>query len=179
MQPSTGCFHVQSTKSVGGLVSATADNGSSPEYCIHYLGFASGIWMIFGNWYQPGSSKNAGILWLLFVLCITMLACINLLARGCWRKRVYWKVYWKCAKEIVRLSCSAGSPASVMTLLLEKGLDVNAQGGSYGNALQAASYGGHDSIVTLLVDKGADANAQGDTMAMHFRQLPTEVMTLL
>jgi hypothetical protein len=28
---------------------------------------------------------------------------------------------------------------SVVTLLLEKGADVNAQGGYYGNALQAAS----------------------------------------
>jgi ankyrin repeat protein len=63
-----------------------------------------------------------------------------------------------------------------VTLLLEKGADVNAQGGHYGNALQAASGGGHDSIVTLLLEKGADVNAQGVIMAMHFRQLPVEVM---
>jgi ankyrin repeat protein len=66
-----------------------------------------------------------------------------------------------------------------VTLLLEKGADVNAQGGYFGNALQAASSGGHDSVVTLLLDKGADVNAQGGSMAMHFRQLLTEVMTLL
>jgi ankyrin repeat protein len=48
-----------------------------------------------------------------------------------------------------------------VTLLLEKGADVNAQGGHYGNALQAASDGGHDSVVTLLLEKGADVNAQG------------------
>jgi hypothetical protein len=32
-----------------------------------------------------------------------------------------------------------GGYTSVVTLLLEKGADVNAQGGCYGNALQAAS----------------------------------------
>lgn len=46
-------------------------------------------------------------------------------------------------------------------MLLDKGADVNAQGGDYGNALQAASYGGHREIGTLLSDKGADVNAQG------------------
>jgi ankyrin repeat protein len=40
-------------------------------------------------------------------------------------------------------------------------VDVNAQGGQYGNALQAASSGGHEVIVKLLLEKGADVNAQG------------------
>ena len=46
-------------------------------------------------------------------------------------------------------------------LLVQKGADVNTQGGTHGNALQAASYRGHEKIVTLLVQKGADVNAQG------------------
>jgi Ankyrin repeats (3 copies) len=46
-------------------------------------------------------------------------------------------------------------------LLLEAGADVNAQGGYYGNALQAASYGGHDQVVQRLLEAGADVNAQG------------------
>ncbi|KAK4206260.1 ankyrin repeat protein [Rhypophila decipiens] len=46
-------------------------------------------------------------------------------------------------------------------MLLEKGAEVNAQGGEYGNALQAASYRGHGKIVQMLLDKGADVNAQG------------------
>jgi hypothetical protein len=33
--------------------------------------------------------------------------------------------------------------------------DVNAQGGFYGNALQAASHGGHEKVVELLLGKGA------------------------
>jgi ankyrin repeat protein len=46
-------------------------------------------------------------------------------------------------------------------LLLEKRADVNAQGGEYGNALQAASYQGDKAVVRLLLDKGADVNTQG------------------
>ncbi|RYO82106.1 hypothetical protein DL764_009659 [Monosporascus ibericus] len=46
-------------------------------------------------------------------------------------------------------------------MLVEKGADVNAQGGFYGNTLQAASAEGHTEIVRILVKKGADINAQG------------------
>ena len=38
---------------------------------------------------------------------------------------------------------------------------VNIQGGRYGNALQAASSGGHEKVVQRLLDQGADINAQG------------------
>ena len=47
-----------------------------------------------------------------------------------------------------------------MQLLLDKGADVNAQGGEYGNALQAALYGGDGKIVQLFLVKGAN-NARG------------------
>jgi ankyrin repeat protein len=42
----------------------------------------------------------------------------------------------------------------VVRLLLDKGADVNAQGGVYGNALYAASIRGHEAVVQLLRDKG-------------------------
>ncbi|KAJ5513368.1 NACHT nucleoside triphosphatase [Penicillium fimorum] len=45
--------------------------------------------------------------------------------------------------------------------LIRKGADINAQGGRYGNALQAASAKGDQEIVKLLLDNGADTNAQG------------------
>ncbi|PSN59256.1 hypothetical protein BS50DRAFT_641131 [Corynespora cassiicola Philippines] len=46
-------------------------------------------------------------------------------------------------------------------LLLNKGADVNAEGGIYGNALCAASYTGHKGIVELLIKEGADVNVHG------------------
>ena len=39
--------------------------------------------------------------------------------------------------------------------------DVNAQGGCYGNALQAASFQGYEKVVHMLLDNGAEINAQG------------------
>ncbi|KAI1212174.1 uncharacterized protein F4807DRAFT_361418 [Annulohypoxylon truncatum] len=48
----------------------------------------------------------------------------------------------------------------VQRLLIE-GADLGAQGGLYGNALQAASYKGHINVANLLVDYGADINAEG------------------
>jgi ankyrin repeat protein len=47
----------------------------------------------------------------------------------------------------------------VVQILLEKGAEVNAQGGGYGNALQAASEGGHEKVVQILLEKGAEVNA--------------------
>ena len=49
-----------------------------------------------------------------------------------------------------------------MKILLDKGADVNAQGGRfYDNALEAASAGGHQEVVRTLLAKGADLNARG------------------
>ncbi|KUL83152.1 hypothetical protein ZTR_10097 [Talaromyces verruculosus] len=45
--------------------------------------------------------------------------------------------------------------------LLEKGAEVNAQGGRYSSALSAASFNGHVEIVQRLLEKGAEVNAQG------------------
>ena len=45
--------------------------------------------------------------------------------------------------------------SKVLELLLGKGADVNAQGGEFGNARQAASYGGHEKVVELLLGRGA------------------------
>ncbi|KAI0572068.1 multiple ankyrin repeats single kh domain protein [Pyrenophora tritici-repentis] len=49
---------------------------------------------------------------------------------------------------------------TITRMLLGKGADINAQGGFYGNALQAASLKGHEQVVETLLDKGADVNAQ-------------------
>ncbi|KAJ7027038.1 ankyrin repeat domain-containing protein [Mycena alexandri] len=49
----------------------------------------------------------------------------------------------------------------ICQLLLDKDVDVNADGGSFVNAVQAAVYGGHPEIVQILLNKGADVHAQG------------------
>ena len=49
----------------------------------------------------------------------------------------------------------------LIQLLLDKGADINAQGGEYGNALQAAAFNGNMEAMQLLLDNGADVNAQG------------------
>jgi hypothetical protein len=41
-------------------------------------------------------------------------------------------------------------------MLLDKGADINAQGGCYGNATQAALAEGHERVVNMLLEAGAD-----------------------
>jgi ankyrin repeat protein len=50
---------------------------------------------------------------------------------------------------------------TVIRYLVEHGADVNAQGGEYGNPLQAAVVWNCIEIVRYLVENGADVNAQG------------------
>jgi hypothetical protein len=57
-------------------------------------------------------------------------------------------------------ACLTGLAGAARNLIIE-GADVNAQGGYYGNALQAASQRGSFEVVQLLLDKGADVNVQG------------------
>ena len=47
----------------------------------------------------------------------------------------------------------------MVELLLRNGADVNAQGGLFDGALQAASYAGNEKLVKLLLENGADVNA--------------------
>jgi ankyrin repeat protein len=54
-----------------------------------------------------------------------------------------------------------GNLVEVVSLLLAKGVHVDAQGGVYGNPLQAASRGGYIEVVELLLKAGADPNLQG------------------
>ncbi|KAH6986709.1 hypothetical protein EDB80DRAFT_590283, partial [Ilyonectria destructans] len=56
------------------------------------------------------------------------------------------------------LLAAKNSHYSIMKILLNKGANINAQGGRYGNALQAALHKGYELVVKLLLDKGADVN---------------------
>lgn len=46
-------------------------------------------------------------------------------------------------------------------MLIDGGADVNAQGGKFGNALQAAAWEGSTEVVKMLLDAGADVNVKG------------------
>jgi ankyrin repeat protein len=63
--------------------------------------------------------------------------------------------------EYALQAAAVGRNTSIVQLFLDKGADINTQGGLYGNALQAAACRGNENMVQLLLDKGADINAQG------------------
>jgi hypothetical protein len=44
----------------------------------------------------------------------------------------------------------------VVQMLMDAAADVNAQGGYFGNALQAASVRGHEKVEQMLMDIGAN-----------------------
>jgi ankyrin repeat protein len=48
-----------------------------------------------------------------------------------------------------------GGYKQIVKMLLDRGANDNAQGGYYGNALQAASEEGHEQIVEMLLNRGA------------------------
>ena len=50
--------------------------------------------------------------------------------------------------------------SEVVESIVRQNTDINAQGGFYGNALQAASVEGHEKVVQMLLDRGAEVNAQ-------------------
>lgn len=57
---------------------------------------------------------------------------------------------------------------AVVRLLLKKGADVNAQGGEYGNALQAASHRDHEKVVQMLLDRGAGVLTESGALDNQF-----------
>jgi ankyrin repeat protein len=66
--------------------------------------------------------------------------------------------------------CSGGRQGYWTTtqLLFERGAEVDAPGGKYGNALQAAPFEGNMMVVQLLLKKGADVNAPGGEYDIAF-----------
>lgn len=60
----------------------------------------------------------------------------------------------ECSNALQAAAAYRGNK-SMAEFLLEHRADFHAQGGRYGNALQAAEEGGSDKIVKLLLDHGA------------------------
>jgi ankyrin repeat protein len=76
---------------------------------------------------------------------------------------------WKNS-EYIKLSDRPASPLyyaafgglqATVQMLLDRNVDVNMQGGDYGNALQAASAQGHEQVVKMLLDSNTDVNMSG------------------
>ncbi|KAJ6592423.1 ankyrin repeat-containing domain protein [Mycena capillaripes] len=71
----------------------------------------------------------------------------------------------------------------IFHILLEKGADINAAGGSYGSSLQAAAVVGHTEIVNILLEKGADINAAGGSYGSSLQAAAarghTEIVNIL
>ena len=77
-----------------------------------------------------------------------------------WRKPNFQRKFAEVSTPLYYASQS-GLTEIVSLLIVEAGADVNAQGGEYGNALQAASYGGCDKTIELLLSKGANQGGFG------------------
>ena len=71
------------------------------------------------------------------------------------------KVKYEHNSNVLHAAAARGHE-QIVELLLDKGAEVNAQGGNYGNALLAASYRGHEQTVELLLDEGAELGALVD-----------------
>ena len=62
----------------------------------------------------------------------------------------------------------------VKVVLLNKEVDVNAQGGIYSNALRAASGEGHKEVVAMLLENGANVDAYGGPFGNALQAASTE-----
>ncbi|KAJ7434124.1 ankyrin repeat-containing domain protein [Mycena galericulata] len=75
-----------------------------------------------------------------------------------WRQRGYHP-RWHLMRSPLLL-CSEEGYIEGVRFLLEKGADVNAEGGQFGSALQAACYRDNTDVAQLLLKNGANVNAQ-------------------
>lgn len=68
---------------------------------------------------------------------------------------------WEDKAEVIHVAAGKGFYETLRVLLGELKVNVDAVGGYYGTALQAAARMGHENIVHLCLDHGADVNAVG------------------
>ncbi|KAJ7252326.1 ankyrin repeat-containing domain protein [Mycena rebaudengoi] len=69
---------------------------------------------------------------------------------------------------------------AIVELLIAHGVNINAEGGDCGSALQAAVLAGHESVVKLLIQHGADVNGKGGSaLQIAVREGPEELIKLL
>ncbi|KAK5213959.1 hypothetical protein LTR41_000151 [Exophiala xenobiotica] len=82
---------------------------------------------------------------------------------GIWSTDVEYDVVAENPPSAIYYAYLLGLDEVLMFVVSKSAADVNAQGGLYGNALHAASFGGYESVVQILLNRGADVNARGGT----------------
>jgi len=63
--------------------------------------------------------------------------------------------------ETVLSVAAYGGKEVIVSLLLDRGADINIVGRNYGSALSGATYSGNEAIVSLLLNRGADIDIAG------------------
>jgi len=63
--------------------------------------------------------------------------------------------------DTVLIAAAHGGKKAIVSLLLDRGADINIVGEDNGTALAVAAYRGNQAIVSLLLDRGADINIVG------------------
>jgi ankyrin repeat protein len=61
--------------------------------------------------------------------------------------------------ELYNAACTGKK--DMVQILIDAGANVDITGGTYGSAIQAASYQGHQDVVALLIQSGANINVRG------------------
>ncbi|KAJ7465134.1 ankyrin repeat-containing domain protein [Mycena latifolia] len=117
------------------------ENQSRRKFCMSLLDCDK------NSWFNPTAFHHTSRMWISARLNLSKLAC--------------------CLPEEASDDCHPLYVASyyghtdMVAFLLEKGVDVDVQGGCHGFPLQAAAIRGHLDVVELLLKKGADVNALG------------------
>ncbi|KAI0264856.1 hypothetical protein BC834DRAFT_970425 [Gloeopeniophorella convolvens] len=90
---------------------------------------------------------------------------INSQGGGGWFESALQKAanYKQITRECVQAAaCNLKGKTDVVQFFLDRGLDINAQGGEYGTALIGASHSGNVRIVRLLLTCGADTSIESE-----------------
>ncbi|KAF2626358.1 hypothetical protein BU25DRAFT_432165 [Macroventuria anomochaeta] len=149
-----------------GLFADTTGQGSHYMDSNTFFNYSAMFWPLHFREARFSNGKDADISHLAFRVSDPDSRCYRQ-----WFKQHREESYWQSLKFDFHLTvASFFGHDTVVKLLLNKGANVNAQDGKYGNALQAASAEGHDTaastrgheqIVKMLLDNKAEVNAQG------------------